>query len=84
VDLLLFIPIAFCAESRLRLPGRLAAPTPKHHLGMMRVQSRLTAWILYCILILLLSNFSKVEKLTSDKIKFTEAGSHMVWRHSTV
>lgn len=62
---LLLPPMAFCAESRLRQPGVLAAPTPQHHSRMMRAQSWLTAWILYCILILVLSNFSKVEK--SDK-----------------
>lgn len=35
----------------------------QHHLEIMWVQSWLTAWMLYCILILVLSNFSKVEKL---------------------
>lgn len=62
--------------------GGLAAPTRRHHLRMIRVQSSLTTWILYCILILVLSNFSKVETLTSDKIKFTKAGS--TWSGDTV
>lgn len=68
----------FCSHPRLsvqRRPGGLVAPTLRHHLRMIRVQSSLTTWILYCILIPVLSNFSKVETLTSDKIKFTKAGS---------